>query len=112
MLVEEVLILMEQGLLLKERKIFLLSFSVMVGVAIIARLLMNQQGSALFVLGLAVYGTLALKMLFIYMVYRFATALSIPLWGKVILCILAPFSILYLIPFTFLLYQAHNKIQP
>jgi hypothetical protein len=96
--------------LLRERRLFLVGCAVLVAPAVAFRLFVvlgaiDPAATANF----ANVASLITKMVFIYLVFRLSRFLQLPVWLIIIYCVLAPFSVLYLIPFAGLLIAAWRK---
>jgi|GEM_PF-1222814 len=94
----------------KERNFFLLGFFTLVGVNLSFRLIsvLAAAETQEDLLGLGVILTLFFKGIFIYLVFRLSRYLRQPLWLTILFCVLAPFSLLYLIPFVGVLIGVRN----
>jgi hypothetical protein len=96
--------------LTKERNIFLFFFILL---ATFSALFMGLKMGGIIeitedVQGFAVIMTLLSKGVFIYLVYRFSRFLKLSIGLTILYCLLAPFSVLYLIPFIGLLLKVKS----
>ena len=96
--------------LTKERNFFLVGFIVLAGVGVVFRLiaLSTPPASLEVVQTLGVTLTLVAKAIFIYLVFRLSRFLRQNVWLTIVYCVLAPFTLLYLIPFIGLLVGVKN----
>jgi hypothetical protein len=85
--------------LTRERNIFLVGFVVRVVVAQVGGWALDRAGETQNVAALAV----AARVPLIYLVFRLSRFLDQPWWYTLLYCLLAPFSVLYLVPFIGLL---------
>ena len=85
----------------EERKIFVGGFALIIlATFVLSKILIG-------VLPIEYYPSIPLiaKAFFVYLVFRLSRFLNQPIWLTIIYCILAPFSLLYLIPFIGLLIE-------
>lgn len=96
--------------LTKERNFFLTGFFTLVAIGVVFRLLelSTSPDAVEGVQGLGAILTLVVKVVFIYLVFRLSRFLRQPVWLTILYCVLAPFSLLYLIPFIGLLIGVKN----
>jgi hypothetical protein len=94
----------------KERNYFLAGFFIQVGIGVVFRLcaLSAPPESVEGVQGLGAVLTVVAKAVFVYLVLRLSRFLRQPVWLTILYCVLAPFSLLYLIPFIGLLAGVKN----
>ncbi|GEB32183.1 hypothetical protein [Brevibacillus parabrevis] len=88
-----------------ERNIFLFGFFLLLVIGVSFRIMQMTatEEMILTIQSFAIIATLAGKILFIYFVFRLSRFLKQSWWLTILYCVLAPFSLLYLIPFVGLL---------
>jgi hypothetical protein len=94
----------------KERVSFLVGFFAIVGIGVVFELVAMATPPDLLegVQSLGAVLSLVARAVFVYLVFRLSRFLRQPVWLTVVYCVLAPFSLLYLVPFVGLLVALRN----